>query len=81
MLVKSTPANCLFFQSIFFGRCYSIYFLEENGENDPVQVFFNKEVDLQIYLHLKEEEFWLSVFEFPKDVLTFRIKAKQVSKH
>jgi len=37
---------------------------------------FKKDFDLQIYMHQNGEEFWLSLHDFPTEVVMFRLKIK-----
>jgi hypothetical protein len=50
--------------------------LEAKPQNLGCYFFFKKLIDLKIYIHKKGEEFWLPLFEFPSEILTFDLKAK-----
>ncbi len=50
--------------------------LEKVKKKILTYLYFKKEFDLQIYLHRNGEEIWLSLFEFPTEVVIFRLKIK-----
>ena len=46
-------------------------------ENWGITFRFNLNFDLRMYVHKDGEEFWISMFEFPTELLNLRLNTKQ----
>jgi hypothetical protein len=49
------------------------------SKREHTSFYLKQHLDLQIYVHQKGEEFWLSTYEFPTEIVMFKLKTKNAS--